>query len=362
MTPDFDTETWVPDTTAKWRQWVAYSAKKPTILSRKRVARLSEEEREDYRDERTSWLNSSHVLATPDVLRLRREFEITTAMNSGQSFTARQALAISGTQTMGKSTAVLHLGKVYERKMMRKSPHREDPSYVPVIYLALPETSTPKALMRAFARTLGADYRDSISTDVLMDRVAELLRTKTHTSLVILDEVQRLNTRQVAGTETAGALKGFMEKVPATFVLVGVDLPKSDLFGGPFANEIAGRVTMHEMRHHDIGTVDQRVEWEHLLCSIEESILPLAEHEPGSLQARAGWFHDLTGGNLGSLMLLLRRAATTALIDGEERLTDKHLDKAVPDFRADLTARDLAKKQAQEEAKERYRQPSRRAG
>ncbi|WP_232547967.1 ATP-binding protein [Propioniciclava soli] len=359
---DFDTETWVPDTIDKWRQWVAYAPVKPTILTTKEAERLSEDDREDYRDARLAWLNSSHVLATPDVLRLRREFDITTAMNSGQSFTARQALAVSGTQTMGKSTAVLHLGKNYERKMMRKSPHAKDPSYVPVIYLALPETSTPKALMRAFARTLGADYRDRTSTDVLTDRIAELLREKTRTSLVILDEVQRLTTKQIAGSEAAGALKGFMEKVPASFVLVGVDLPRSDLLGGPFADEIAGRVTMHEMRHHGIGTAEQREDWDTLLHAIEENILPLADHELGSLEARAGWLHDLTGGNIGSLMLLLRRATTTALIDGDEQLTDEHLDQTVPDYRAALTHRNKAKERAQAEARARYRQPAKSAG
>lgn len=359
---DFDTETWVPDTIEKWRQWVSYAPVKPTILTVVEMSRLSEDEKEDYRDARIAWLNSSHVLATPDVLRLRREFDITTAMNSGHSFTARQALAISGTQTMGKSTAVLHLGKNYERKMMRKSPHREDASYVPVIYLALPETSTPKALMRAFARTLGADYRDRTSTDVLTDRIAELLREKTHTSLVILDEVQRLTTKQIAGSEAAGALKGFMEKVPATFVLVGVDLPRSDLLGGRFADEIAGRVTMHEMRHHGVGTSEKREDWESLLHSIEENILPLAEHQPGTLESRAGWLHDLTGGNIGSLMLLLRRAATTALIDGDERLTEKHLDHTVPDYRAALGHRRQARQQAQAEAKARYRQHAKKAG
>lgn len=119
---------------------------------------------------------------------------------------------------------------------------------------------------------------------------------------------------------------------------------------------------MHKMRHHGIGTSDQREDWERLLYAIEENILPLAEHEPGVLESRTGWLHDLTGGNIGSLMLLVRRAATTTLTDGDERLTEKHLDHAVPDYRADLAHRDKAKKQAQEEAKARYRQPAKRAG
>lgn len=48
----FDTETWVPDTIEKWRQWVAYAPVKPTILSTKEAERLNEDQREDYRDER----------------------------------------------------------------------------------------------------------------------------------------------------------------------------------------------------------------------------------------------------------------------------------------------------------------------
>lgn len=116
------------------------------------------------------------------------------------------------------------------------------------------------------------------------------------------------------------------------------------------------------MRHHGIGTAEQREGWESLLFAIEENILPLADHEPGFLESRAGWLHDLTGGNIGSLMLLVRRAATTALIDGDERLTKNLLNHAVPDYRADLARRDKAKKQAQEEAKARYRQPAQRAG
>ena len=80
------------------------------------------------------------------------------------------------------------------------------------------------------------------------------------------------------------------------------------------------------------------------------------------MEARAGWLHDLTGGNIGSLMLLLRRATTTALIDGDEQLTDEHLDQTVPDYRAALTHRNKAKERAQAEARARYRQPAKSAG
>ena len=57
--------------------------------------------------------------------------------------------------------------------------------------------------------------------------------------------------------------------------------------------------------------------------------LRLHAHRPGTLVGLAGYLHDRSNGMIGSLLRLIRLAATGAVLDGSEAITRTSLD-AIP--------------------------------
>lgn len=168
-------------------------------------------------------------------------------------------------------------------------------------------------MMQAFANFLGLIAPRSANAQELAERNVGVMR-HLGTSLVILDEVHNLKTNHQAGSEAASALKVFSERLDATFLYAGIDLLQSDLFSGHIGRQIKGRMTVHEMRPYGSGTQAQRQAWEELVLGIE-SILPLANHTPGSLADLACHLYDRTGGSIGSLRALLGDAAIAAILE-----------------------------------------------
>ncbi|OMH28184.1 hypothetical protein BKD30_02305 [Tersicoccus phoenicis] len=274
------TETaWTPDSLTSWRTFMAHEVLRPQVLSLRERDALNPLEREQYDDERIAFVNAPIVLPTPDLNRLIREARIVTALNRGPQFTARQSLAISGSQTLGKSTAAMYLGRTHEQRERAKHAREDDADFLPVLYVSTPPQTSPKGLMSRFAATLGMPVPPRETTDRIMERVVETLRD-LGTSMVILDEVQHLRTRAQAGMEAASALKSFSERVPATFLYVGVDLPNSDFLGGAMGAQMQGRATMIQMQPHSIGSAAHRAEWDKVVALFEREF-PLAQHSHG---------------------------------------------------------------------------------
>lgn len=326
--------TWTPDSLTAWRTFVAYQSERPDVLSAKKRDALTPLLREKYDDARIEFVNAPIVLPTPDLERLVREARIVTSLNRGAQFTARQGLAVSGSQTLGKSTAAMYLGRTHEQRERAKHSREDDKGYAPVLYVSTPPQTSPKGLMMRFASTLGLPLRARTTTDEVMDQVVHTLR-ELGTTMVILDEVQHLKTRAQAGIEAASALKSFSERVPATFLYVGVDLPRSDFLGGAMGAQMQGRTTMIEMQPYSIGSAAHRDQWEKVIALFEREF-PLAEHEVGTLMDEAAWLHAVTGGVIGSLRTLLRKGQVAAIIDGQEHLDRSNLEPILPDYRADL--------------------------
>lgn len=129
--------TWTPDSLAGWRTFVAYRPERPEVLSTKDRNALTSLLREQYDDARIEFVNAPIVLPTPDLNRLIRETRIVTGLNRGAQFTARQSLALSGSQTLGKSTAALHVGATHEEHQRAKHDREADQGFAPVPCRAL---------------------------------------------------------------------------------------------------------------------------------------------------------------------------------------------------------------------------------
>lgn len=202
--------------------------------------------------------------------------------------------------------------------MRAKNGREGDDGYAPVVYVPTPAGTTPKGMMAAFCHWLGLPMHRQATAQDLTEQVIAVLR-ELGTSMVLLDEIHNLKTRSTTGADAASALKGFAERLDAVFVYVGIDLPSSDLLTGTIGAQLAGRVTMYEMQSFGHGTQQQRDDWTDLVAAVEE-LLPLASHKPGTLEGMSGYLYDRTGGSIGSLRLLVSKAAQLAMDDGSERV------------------------------------------
>src|SRR6266516_6645868 len=92
-----------------------------------------------------------------------------------------------------------------------------------------------------------------------------------------VDEIHNLNIATRAGAEASDTLKYFSERIPATFVLAGINVERAGLLTGARGEQIAGRFTMVRT-----GPFSQDQQWITLIAALEGS-LRLHRHRPGSL-------------------------------------------------------------------------------
>lgn len=273
------------------------------------------------------------MLETTDTQALTRQTRIILARNAATTATARRGLAVSGAAGMGKSTAALLIGKRHEKAERTRLGRTEDVSFAPVVYAVVPPATTPRMLMQAFANWLGLPVPQRTTAQMVTEHVVGVLRTLS-TSLVVLDEVHNLTTNRQAGAEAASALKQFADRLDATFLYAGIDLPATDLFAGDMGRQIKARMIMHRMRPYGIGSKTDREAWTELVLGVED-LLPLAGHEPESLAGEASYLWDRTGGSIGALRALLSDAAIGAIIDGTEKIDHRRLEATATDYAAE---------------------------
>jgi hypothetical protein len=325
----------VPVTRQAWRAWADRpDPVPPARLSAAARQALPGAEQVAYDAERLAWLSADVVFDTDDVKALTRMVRVATVRNRVDSVTARRAIALSGASTLGKSTAVLHIGRRYDRRTRARQPPALREACHPVVYLVVPAAATPKVLMHAVCQAVDLPWTTQRTTAQFLTDAAVAAMTDLGTSMVIVDEIHNLHTNHSIGAEAATALKLFAERLDATFVYAGIDLPGSELFTGDFSRQITGRVVVHQMRPYAFGTRTQQSTWTDLVAACED-LLVLTRHPPGSLVAQAGYLFDRTGGSLGSLRALLADAATDAILTHTERLTKTLLDATPTDRQAD---------------------------
>lgn len=323
----------IPDTLQAWRDYVADEPHEPARYTPKQLAALSPADKALYDAQRTAFLDGNIVLSTADTDAIDLNVRLLVGSLAAKKFTARPGLAVSGDSTLGKSTATMWVAKQHEARMRATTGRTDDQSYAPVVYVPTPAGTTPKGMMLAFCHWLGLPVHRQATAQELTEQVVQVLRT-LGTTMVLLDEIHNLKTRSSTGADAASALKGFAERLDAVFVYVGVDLPKSDLFTGTIGAQLAGRVTMYQMQSFGSSTQQQRDDWTDLVAAVEE-LLSLARHQTGTLEELAGYLYDRTGGSIGSLRLLVGKAAQLAMLEGTERIDRTALDRVRIDMNAE---------------------------
>jgi hypothetical protein len=137
------------------------------------------EQREDYHARFV-------VLKTPAMDTISTAVRRLLLLNRGQQGGARRGLIISGPATTGKTTAMQQLGRTVELADRRRHPNQD--GRLPVLFITVPPSSTPKMLISEFARFLGLPALERMNQIQITNAVCELL-CEMSTQLVLVDDV-----------------------------------------------------------------------------------------------------------------------------------------------------------------------------
>jgi hypothetical protein len=147
-------------------------------------------------------------------------------------------------------------------------------------------------------------------------------RKRTSTPRDRVSELHNLDLGTRIGAEASDQIKYLSERIPATFVLAGVDLEGNGLFAGRRGGQIASRYTLIRTTAFPYSTSDERAAWQALVATLENA-LHLHAHRKGTLLRLSGYLHERTGGMIGSLSHLIREAA---IINQTEKINQAGLD------------------------------------
>ncbi|WP_043473720.1 ATP-binding protein [Kitasatospora sp. MBT66] len=310
-----------PTTWEEWRRFV----------DRKRPAPPSPEGPRRSAAQRLAYHSRFVVVRTPALDKITTSVRTLTLLGRHQDGTARPGLIVTGPPTTGKSTALQEVGRTYElhQRSLSRAPV---PGRAPVAYILVPPGASAKSLAAEFARFVGLPVGPRMTQALLTTTVCSMY-TSLGVSLVLVDEIHRLNPRTTGGAEAADFLKDLSERLPATFVYAGVDVTDTPLFSGVRGAQLAGRASLVDCDPLPARTGDQRP-FRSTVAAFENA-LDLTAHRPGSLRRLAPYLHERTAGRIGSLSRLIREAAITAIVDGTEKITKTSLDAITLDHLAE---------------------------
>ncbi|WP_405773676.1 AAA family ATPase [Streptomyces sp. NBC_00859] len=274
------------------------------------------------------------TLQTPAMEQAVRQLRLLLVLNHRQEGTARRGLIVSGPPGAGKSTTLMELGRSFELTYRRQHGPTDT---LPVAFAGIPPAYSPKALVRGLARFLCLPVHDRMTETTITDAVCAVLGERG-TRIVFIDDVHLLNTRTRPGADTSDQLKALAERIPATFVLAGVDVERAPVLTGPRGAQLAARFKMLRTPPLLNGTAVQRAAWRKLLTDMEAA-LRLQHHRTGMLVRHADYIHLRTGGVMASLSQLVREAALAAVLDGSQTITKKLLSEIVLDVQATNASR-----------------------
>jgi TniB protein len=290
--------------------------------------------RRDYNEQRLLHHSRLVIVETPSMREVHNKAQQLLRINLCEQG-ARRGLVISGAPAMGKTTIATQFGKAHQVRAERRAPAKVlERGFVPVVYISVPPGATAKMVSQEIARFLGLPYTARQNRVEVTDAVCRTL-SATGTSLVIVDEIHNLNPRTREGKEASDHLKYLTDRIAATFIYVGVEVPESGILGGARANQIAGRFLLHELEPFRLRDAASRRLWAGVITTMEQALV-LLKHPPGALaEEHAAYLFERTAGRIGSLSQLLRCAAVEAITSGQELVDRDLLDRIEIDFAAE---------------------------
>jgi hypothetical protein len=320
----------VVTTLDSWRTFVDHLPEPATLLTKAELDRLTPAERFAYDDARSDYHAALPALKTPMLDRTVSKGLLFMRLNRGQQLGTCCGLILSGVPGVGKSTAIRALGRTVEQAYRARNPQMTEA--VPVVYITMPTAQHPKALPAELLYFLGAPHAARATETTLTHQACQLM-TDLNTSLVIVDEVHEIDRSHANHERQSDQLKYFMDHVPATFVLAGINVENCGFFTGHRGHQLARRFTPLKALPSNYSTIAQRQEWAMLIEGFERA-LRLHTHKPSSLLSLAEYLYGRTGGYMVSLSHLIREAAIKAILTGSERIDQQLLETVQLDHAA----------------------------
>jgi hypothetical protein len=306
----------------------------PQPVGRDDYTAWSQAKRQDYNERRLVHHSRLVIVETPSMRQVHHKAQQLLRINLCEQG-ARRGLVISGAPAMGKTTIATQFGKAHQiRAERRAAADLLDRGFIPVIYISVPPGATAKMLSQEIARFLGLPYGERQNRVEITDAVCRTLNA-AGTSLVIVDEIHNLNPRTREGKVASDHLKYLADRIAATFIYVGVDVPQSGILGGTRANQIAGRFLLCELEPFRLHNARSRKLWTSVIAAMEQALV-LLDHPAGALASdHAAYLFERTAGRIGSLSQLIRCAAVEAITSGREAIDRELLDRVEIDFAAE---------------------------
>lgn len=355
-----------------WNHFTSREARTiPESLTVGQVEALSDSARSDYNQRRREW-HANIVLRSEQVDRLHHDLLDIVDSNQQDSDRVKSAAAIDAPPTMGKTTALRMFGRDFHRRRIAESGEYVDPQtqttmHIPVCHITLVGKPTIKALhqmLLGFYAHPGArnETRPTLMPSRDLARAAADCIARHDTRLIIIDDLHFLNMRTTDSIQVANQLKWLANEYDATFVFAGVALRESGLLKEGRSGEEAAlaqtfrRWTVLGMRSFSLHTPADQREWARLMSSLNKAIVLGNGHER-MIQDLSTYIFVRTGGNIGSLMDLIRRGTSKAIRTGRETLDRQLLDTIRLDEGAESGREDRERKYHRRLARELADQP-----
>ncbi len=312
-----------------WRAFLEGAVPAPDAVGAQDYPSLGHDARRRYDDQRLQHLSAGTTIKTPLIDRIIKETRILLVANR-QNTGAGQGIIVSGPPTTGKTTALLALGAATEHHIRQREPL--DLDHIPVLFVSLPPGASPKSISRAITAFYGIHPPNRAAFPELSAAALGLMQTH-RTQLLIVDEIHNLSHAHRVGAEASDFLKYLAERTQATMVYAGVEVENAGLFDGLRGRQLAGRFTLIPAAPFSYATEKHRNDWTSLVEAFEAH-LRLVNHKTGTLPRLSSYLYTRTGGHIGSLAHLVKKAAISAILDCTERITKDLLETIQIDIAA----------------------------
>lgn len=293
--------------------------------------------REELNARRIARLGSDLTILTPEIRAVIRKVVHLILLNGARN-SGRCGLIISGESGTGKTTAAKAAMRYVYTRYKRDQPELERLGRVPVVYIEVPPGSTGKALASQFARFLGLPVQPRDTLEYLLHVVSSGL-AEAGTRLVVVDELHNLKRTNPGNSESVDVLKCLSNRIPATFVYVGINIHQGPILAEERGRQVAGRFSLEQLDTYGLANEAERNLW-NLIIELFEQDLGLISHAPGDLAGLAKYLHERTRGSIGSLAHLLIGAAQLLIFTGRapenERITREDLDNVALDLSTEI--------------------------
>jgi hypothetical protein len=342
----YGTDRYVLGEKAGWDRFVNGAARENfEVLSRSQMARLNEDELEDYNEARRVWNTNLPTVRTPQMERANEIIDMVMASARRDGDKLRGSAVIDAEAGLGKTTIATTYGRAYHRAQYRRygATTAEGHQFLPVAYIGLSSAITLKGLNQRLLRFYGHPAAERATKDRLATLLLDCVRA-CETRIIIIDELQFVDFGNTRGVELSNHLKWLANELPVTFMFAGVGLQSRKFFSEGLSPseevyaQTARRATRVPVAPFTISTNAGMIAWVALLRSFGAHI-KLAEGDTEMLVPFAQEIHRRTQGRLVSLTTLLDRVCHMAVKTGTERVTDEVLGKVLIDNAGENGAR-----------------------